>query len=622
MKKICAILTAAVFALPAFTQESAKPLHPEFNADVSFSAGAFNIDKNETVKEVPGLSNDVDAELNVSIKGSFSRAGEWSVEKEDGIEDRSGIGYEAGLGIDLDLLNKAAAGTSASYVETSNKNSYSLIQPMIDWYEANWKKYGLPSPAGLNFPSGAPWPTTSYGSSNQRYQFIKGSTVEKASDVVWTSTKWADAQALYKDIETVIKTAIDQLEYTSMGTSDVDQFEYQKMSDSLRKKAQLKMRAKSEFTKVSKGKASSAELKDAVSSAYIKITNIAGVADTRIDFLGKRLTVGKNITSYLAGQTEGGAAVEVSLKPGLIPGLQAGFAAGLAGGEDQQAEDYDSTALEYYEGLDGELAFKAAARYSVFIEPFSTNVYAGAEAVYSDALVSNKNFAIDAYASVERAGFISFDAGIEGMFLNYKDRDTEDGDYESAFSAAFNANVRGFGARLSAEGQYKTKYFSHETYNTTEDRFYGYTSDSDYYVANLKDAALAKVTLAFNPQYFIYYDVVEVKAGAEFFMYDSKVNGIGALAGIEAGFEDLFNIPVTLFANARYYENSELTEWDDYAGLPEQGLIDFTQLRAGVKFTPVRQLELTCEYVSSPSYSRYNSERISSFTLNGKIKLD
>ena len=234
MKKIYAILAGAALMLPAFTQESVNSLHPEFNADVSFSAGAFNIDKNETVKEIPGLSNDYDAELNVVIKGGFSKAGEWAVEKEDGIEYRNEVGYEAGLAVDLAVLDKLSSGSSASsYSETSNTNHYSLIQPMIDWYEASWKKYGLPSPSALGFPGGNPWPATSYGSSTGHYQFIKGSTVEKASDVVWDSKKWADAEALYQDIKTTITNAINALSSDEFGTSDVNQIEYQSKSDSV-----------------------------------------------------------------------------------------------------------------------------------------------------------------------------------------------------------------------------------------------------------------------------------------------------------------------------------------------------------------------------------------------------
>ncbi|MBO4404407.1 MAG: hypothetical protein J5780_03645 [Treponema sp.] len=621
MKKLLSVFIAAVFVLPVSAQDTGTPLHPEFSAETTFSSGLFNIDKNETVKEIPGLSSGYDANIDVSIKGSFARAGEWAVEKEDGIEARNGIGYEAALGIDLSVLENAVNGTS-DYKESSNTNHYSLIQPMIDWYESSWRKYGLPSPRNLGFVKGKPWPTTKYGMSDDRYQFIKGSTVEKASDVIWTNEKWAAGEALYEDIKYKIASAIDALDASLIGTGEVNELDYKTYSDELKKKSELKMKAKREFDKVAKGNVSSSELKDSVSSAYIKITNIAGLFDTRIDFLGKRLTVGKNITSYIAGQTEKGSAVEVSLKHGLINGLSFGLSAGIAGGKNQEPENYDTTALDYYEGLDGELAFKAGARYNLFVEPLSTNVLFGAEGVLSDAFVAEKNFAFDAYARIERAGFISFDAGVEGLFLNYKNREEDDSDYESAFSFAADASVRMFGLCISADGRYKTKYFSHETYNTTEDRFYGYTVDSDYYVANLKDAALAKVKCEFNPKYFISYDLIDIFGSAEVFMYDSKINGIGAEAGAEIGFEDLFNIPVTIFGKAHYYKNSELTEWDDYKNLPEQEFIDFTQIRAGVKFNPVKQLELSCEYVTSPSYSRYNSERISSLTLNGKVKLD
>ena len=382
------------------------------------------------------------------------------------------------------------------------------------------------------------------------------------------------------------------------------------------------MKAKKEFSKVSKGTVSASSLADSLSSAYIKVTNIGKVADVRIDFLGKRLTVGRDIKSYLAGQTTGGAAVDVSLKQGLIQGLQLNVAAGLAGGEAQETENYDTTSLEYYAGKPGELAFKAGAKYNMFLEPLSMNLFVGADAVYSDALLSNGNFAIDAFAAVQRAGIVSFNAGLEGMFLNYKDRDIDNAEYKTAYSFAVNANAVAFGAKLNLNAQYKSANFSHETYNTTEDRFYGYTVDSDFYVANLKDAMIAKASLEFNPKYFISYDIVNINFGGEMFMYDSKIYGLGVDAGLEVGFDDLLGLPVTLFGKGHYYKNSELKKWTDYEGLPEQTFIDFTQIRAGVKFNPVKQLELSCEYVSSPSYLRYNSERVSSFSLNGTIKLD
>lgn len=624
MKKIKLVLMAALISVPcanlAMAQDSKTPLYPEFSSDISFSSGLFNIDENQTVSEIPGLSSDYEANLGVTIKGDFTRASEYSVEKEDGIETRSGVGYEVALDVDINALQNAISGSS-SYTETSDTNKYSLIQPMIDWYEASWRKYGLPSPSALPFVSGAPWPTTSYGQSTTRYQFIQGSTVEKATDVIWDSQKWADAQALYNDIRFVINSAIKQLDSNEFGTSDIDQNEYQTYTADQQKRAQLKQKAKREFSAVSSGSKSAKTLADSISKAYIKVTNIAGVVDTRIDFLGKTLDVGQDITSYIAGQTDSGSAVEVSLKQGLIKGLSANLAVGLAGGEEQNTENYDTVALEYYKGLSGELAVKAGVRYNYFIQPISANLYAGFDGVYSDALVANKNFALDAFAKFERADFISCKAGLEGLFLNYKDRELDDSyNYQMAYSVAANAGVRAYGASLNAKAQYKSAYFSHETYNTTEDRFYGYTVDSDYYIANLKSAAIAKAELEFNPQYFTSFDIVSANLGAEAFMYDYKINGLGVSCGFDLGFEDLFNIPVTVFGKAHYYKNSALSQWADYNDNPT--VLDYTQLRAGVKFNPVEQLELSCEYVTSPSYSHANTERISSFTLNGRIDLD
>ena len=40
----------------------------------------------------------------------------------------------------------------------------------------------------------------------------------------------------------------------------------------------------------------------------------------------------------------------------------------------------------------------ARAKYSLFVEPLSANVFIGAEGIFSDVLVAEKNFAFDAYA--------------------------------------------------------------------------------------------------------------------------------------------------------------------------------------------------------------------------------
>ncbi len=613
------ILTAAV-TLNLFAQTTKSSLAPEFSADITFSSGVKNIDDNLTVKEIPGLSSEYQAVVNFNLKGSFSKDSEWGVEKEDGIELKSGVGYEAGLAVDMAKVYAAVNGSS-NYSESSDTSHYSLIQPMIDWYEKNQSKYALPAdPCGSLAKEGTKWPAKCYGESSERYQFISGSTVEPANDVNWTSEKWADASCLYNDIKYAISSAIDQLYGDSFATGNIDQNEYASFNSDVKRLAELKMKAKREFADVAAGKSSCADLKDAVTTAYIKITNICGAADARIDFTGKKLNVGKMLYSSLAGQSTTGSALELSLKKGLIQGFEASVFAGIAGGEEQIAENYDTTKLDYYEGTSGELAVKGAARYTRYFEKTGSTVQLSAEGIWSDLLEAEENYAFDIAASYAADGFINYSANAEFLMLNWKDRTDDYDDYTGAYSFAAKAAARAFGASLKLEGAYKTDQFSHQKWNV-EDRFYGYSLDSDYYIANEKSSAYLKAQIEFNPQYFILYDIVDLSLGAEAFVYDGSIAGKGAFGKVALNAGDLIPLPLTVYAQADYYENSELAEFSDYSTLPDQELMDFTKIRAGISYKPVNNFELSAEYVSEPSYSRRNSERVSSITVNGKISL-
>lgn len=394
-KKIGLTLIAVFSAFALYAQDSYSPLKPEFTTDMNFSSGIRNIDQNATVDEVPGLSSEYSADIGVKLKGSFSRASEWGVEKEDGIEWKSGIGYEAGLSVDMAKVYSAFEGTK-NYNETSDTNHYSLIQPMIDWYEANASKYGLPYSPFEGQITGSRWPTTDYGSSSGRYQFINGSTVEPASDVNWTSTVWADAALLYNDVKYYIERAINQLNTDVFTTGDISQAEYADMYDADKNKAEMKMKAKRDFAAVASGRGTSKSIKDAISSGYVSITNIGGVLDARIDFLGKRLTAGEKLFSYLAGQSTTGSALTLSMKKGFVPGLEASVFTGIAGGKKQEAENFDTDALDYWRGIDGEWSAGGKARYTTYFENLGGTLQAQVQGIWSDILVADKNFAVDA----------------------------------------------------------------------------------------------------------------------------------------------------------------------------------------------------------------------------------
>lgn len=622
-KRTVAGITAVICSLLSLqAQDTTKKLFPDFSSTIETSFGAKNLDGSSESTEIPGISaGGINADLNLKIKGSFSRASEWSVEKENGIEQKSGIGYEAGLSVNMAKLYEAAAENSG-YTAASDTNFYSLIQPMIDWYEANRARFGLPyNPCKT--PGGSPWPTTSYGGSSSRYRFIIGATVERSDDVAWTTAKWADAQALYNEIKNDISTAIDELYAGDLSTGDVSQFVYAGLSDADKRKAENKQKAIKEFKDVSSGTAEAASALSAISEAWIKITNIGHAADVRLDFAGRKLSAGNMLVSGLAGTTCKGSALAVSLKNGLVPGLEAEVAAGLAGGEAQTPENYDTQSLDYWPGIKSELALRTSARYTVFFQDISSELSVQGQGILTDMLVASNNFAVDAGVRWNTYGILSYGAGVEGMFINWRDRNVYDSDYKTSFSAAGDASAGAYGATLSAAASYKNKQFSSAVTDSSEDRFYGTSCDADYASANLNQAFKWNASLSFNPQYFCGLNIVTLTGGTTYFYYgDSlRMDGTGFFVNVETDLYDIIGIPVALYGKADYYRNPELTEWSDMSSLPDRTLIDFTSWKAGLTFTPVKAVELSVEYASNPSLSRRNSERISSLVCTGKISL-
>ena len=613
------ILLSALVTAGAFAQDSERKIEPDFTLQVETTAGSDNLSGNKSVESIPGVSaSGLNSDLRLLIKGSFTRSSEWGVEKADGITRKDGIGYEAGMTLDIAKLNAIAKGDSA--VTTGNSSYYSRIQSMIDWYERNRGRFSLPyNPCETT--TGTPWPTTAYGSSSSRYQFIKGSTVEPGYNVKWTSKKWADAQALYNEIKNDIETKIDEMYTGDLSTGDVSQFTYAGLTSSQKEKAEKKQRALKEFKDIASGTTASSSVTDAVTEAFIKVTNILHAADFRFDFTGKTLSAGRLISSELAGTTKSGAAAELSVKNGLFPGLKASLSGGLAGGEKSTAENYDTDVLDYWPGIKSELAAKADVQYITFIEPFQSELTVQAQGIMTDMLVANKNFAADMYVGIQKYGVLSGGGNIEGMFINWRDRLDDDSDYDTSWSLAGGLNAGFMGAGIEGTAAYKTKGFEHITVKTTEDRFYGRTCDSDYSAANLEKAVKTRAAVSFNPEYFLGMNVITVKVGAEAFLYndDLAVNGKGIFTEVKLPMKDLIDVPLELTGRLSYYKNSELREWSDYSSFDELKTIDYMTWSAGASFTPVRSFSMNASYTSSPSYSRIDSERISTLAFTGKI---
>ncbi|MBQ9495542.1 MAG: hypothetical protein IJR50_07900 [Treponema sp.] len=622
MRKLIVVPLLIAVATYSFAQDTKKKLQPDFSATIEGGAGWSNLGRNETLEKIPGVSDSgVSSTLDLKLKGSFFRASEWGVEKENGILQKSGVGYEVNISTNMAKLYELAF--NKDYSASSDTNYYSLIQPMIDWYEANRARFNLPyNPCGT--PDGSPWPTTAYGASSSRYRFIVGSTVERADDVAWNAIKWRDAQDLYNEIKNKISEAIDNLYASELSTGDVSQFQYAGLSDNMKRKAELKQKAKTEFAKVSSGKSDGITFKEIVPSAYIKVTNIANMFDIRADFTGSRLAVGSMIVSHLAGTRERGSSLAFTLKNGFLKGFEADVALGIAGGEKQIAENWDTQKLDWWPGVKSELALKTSARYTVFFEKISSELVVQQGGIMTDLLLAPTNFALNAYARWNTYGFVSYGGGTEAVVLNWRDRNVDSSSAKFAFAISGDTHARIFGASLHADASYKTKQFSHVPYNTVEDRFYGVSAASDYNTANRLQAMQWSVQASFNPQYFLSYDVATVKGGVRGFHYGDKLsmNGFGFFANVEVDIQDVARVPVRMYGGMDYYKNSKLVEWDDMNSLPARTFADFTSWDIGASFTPVKDvLTICCEYRSKPSLSRRASKRISSLSCTAKISL-
>ena len=127
-KKAATVLAAfAALSVCAFAQESYSGVYPEISTEMTFSSGIKNIDENATVDEIPGLSSEYTADIGIQIKGSFSRASEWGVEKEDGIQWKSGVGYEAGFTVDMSKVYEAVNASDSSSSSSSSSSVSSWV---------------------------------------------------------------------------------------------------------------------------------------------------------------------------------------------------------------------------------------------------------------------------------------------------------------------------------------------------------------------------------------------------------------------------------------------------------------------------------------------------------------
>jgi hypothetical protein len=610
-------LFAAGFGI--FAQD--KPASPAsmLSGTLTLGAGETNLLDSPYVSDIPGLSSSLSA-ASVSLK--FGDGAAYSYldlsEEEEVIMRSTRMGYEASVVFDAANLYTYVAATTKTSVN-GDSSFYSLLQPMIDWYENYKGRFGM---AASPYSTGS-WPTDNYDSSaSGRTRFIYGKTVEPMACVAWDSTKWYDAQKLVSEVKLKIEDAIDAISPDASSGKIVDQYAYAALPEAKRNLAQNELQAWTDFHAITDGTDSKATLSGPnVQSAYIKFTNIGGVLDARLDFAGTRLFNGSLVASSRMDQPATGPGLALALPVGLIPGFNLSAATSLVGGKASVIENYETKNSEAIKGEASWLGLKLKAGYSI-IDFASATV----SLLWPDLAQRPGTFAATVGAKVEDRGELAYQAELEGSFLGWQDRYDDSADDVTAYAAGFDGQLTAFGLTPRLSARYKSAGFWGQGGNDAEDRFAGVDLLGDFNCVKVKDGAAFDCGLAFDPAPFIGLSLGSIEGGYQALVYDlagsQATLGEGFYAGLKLSLLDLADIPLSLKARVSNYEN-----WGIYAGryadwnkAPTAGLLTGISWTASLCWDPKKEISLSLEGSGRETGWRMDTERLVSLAAKATIK--
>jgi len=573
------------------------------------------------VASIPGFSSQFSAALlEIKLSSQVSRKPLDFTQYKGLIASSSRIGYEVGASLDMADLLAQSGGTSKATLD-ADSSGYSYIARMINWYENNWRRYGLASN-----PYGASgWPTTSYGSESGRYRFIYGSSVEPAQCVSWSQDKWSDAYALYKDVLYSIQTAIEAIDPAVSGAADINQYDYAALSTSARALALKEKQASDSFEKYVFGSDSDLSVGGVkVRKAYFTLTNIAGFLDTRFDLVGASLTSGSLVVSPRAGQDDTGAKLQFGLAPGFIPGLKVALSGDLTGGLSSIVEDYDEKTLEADPGEESWLGLKLEGSYDFGSLPLG-NLGVRLSMFAPDFAVRPTTLAASAGADYDLAGAISASVHAEADFLLWNPRYVEDYSVMSyAGALVASGDYRGAGARLTMK--YKKAGYGGLDGNDAADLFCASSAASDFDEAKLCDAVLADGGLYFRPAGLIGRDYGSVEGGVRLFAYGDKVLqsilGKGWYADLSIKMDDIIDLPLEIKLGYDHYENPGATIYEDQSNWPTKGLLANSTLTCDLVLKPSDSLRISMEASDADSGCKTDTSRVVSLGLYARLLFD
>jgi len=620
IRKLQSFLVLIVASLSLSAQDKATPPASQLSGSLTLRVAEKNLLGSPYIPDVPGLSADLgSAALSLKFVDGLSYSYLDAYQLQDGVRRSTRMGYEAAIVLDAANLYSYTAQVS-KYSSGGDYSSYGIIQAMIDWYENNSRRFGLPlSP----YPSGA-WPTDNYdGSSSGRTRFIYGKTVEPISYVAWDSTKWYDAQKLASEIKLKIELAIDNISADASSGKIVDQYAYAKMTQAKRALAQTELKAWTDFHVVSDGVDSKAVMSGPkFQSAYIKFTNIAGALDARIDLAGARLTNGRLVPSPRMEQPATGASLGFALPAGLLPGLSASVAASVVGGSVSLIENFETKNSEAIEGEASWLGLKLMAGYSV---PDFASV--DLSILWPDLVSRPLTVAATAHAKASRPGDLAWNVAAEGSFLLWQDRYIEDPAAVAAFAFGSEGGATIAGISPRALFLYKSEGFWGLGGNNSEDRFPGSDLRGDFDAAKVKDAAALDLGLGYDPERLLGASIVTIEGGYRIFIYGPTSSAASALgqgwyAGLGLSLLDALEIPLALAAKATNYANWGPYEgkYADWSKAPDAGLLTGLSWSANLDWEPSKEIKVGIEGSGRESGWRMDTKRIVSLGLNASIK--
>ncbi|HAP44033.1 MAG: hypothetical protein A2087_12860 [Spirochaetes bacterium GWD1_61_31] len=615
-RRIMVILLAGLAVFNATAQDTATAPASQLSGSATLGISEQNLLGSPYLADIPGVSA---SPLTTTVALRYTDGSALSyidmTQYMDALRRETGLGFEAGIVLDAANLYSYLAPTT-KFSSNGDSSWYNLIQPMIDWYENNYARYGLPANPYI---SGI-WPTDNYdGSTTGRTRFIFGQTVVPITHIAWTFTKWYDAQKLFSELKLKIEGAIDAISVQASNGKIIDQYAFQVFTEADKTAARNELAAWTTFHAISDGVNSSGGLTGPnIQSAYLLFTNIAGIIDARFDFAGVRFNAGTLLGATRADQIASGPGLAVALPVGLIPNVNASVAANLSGGVADIVENWETKNSEALPGESSWLGLRLRGGYSI-----ADILTANLTVQWPDLLTRPLTLSANVNATLAGNGFISYQAALEGNFIYWQDRYVPTAASVLAYGGALDARLTVYGATPHALVLYKSAGFWGTGGNNSADRFGGLDLRSDFNAVKVNDALAFDAGVSFNP--FLGLQLVSVDGGYRMLMYDLAdltILGQGWYAGVNASLLDLLELPISLAAQVSSYQN-----WGPYTGIftdwaaaPTAGLLSQLSWSASLAWEPTKTIRLALEAVGRPSSWRMDSQALVSIGARATIK--